>query len=159
MNIKDKFKNFFYLEEEEQPAPPKPVKQKSQREPQPAHEQQQVREQIKKSAAERRARATDSPNLISLQTVTKSAKVTLVEPRAYAEAQDIAEHLKNKRSVVVNLQRIERDQGIRIVDFLSGTVYALGGDIQRIGRDIFICVPDTVEVDGVISDLYYEDQH
>ena len=154
MNIKEKFKSFFYLEEEEeQPVSEKPAAPRQHR------EDQHVREQMRKNAAERRAKAAESPNLISLQTVTKSAKVTLAEPRAYAEAQDIAEHLKSKRSVVVNLQRIERDQGIRIVDFLSGTVYALGGDIQRIGRDIFICVPDTVEVDGVISDLYYEDQH
>ncbi len=84
----------------------------------------------------------------------KSSKVVLFEPRVYAEAQDISEHLKNKRAVVVNLQRIERDQGIRIVDFLSGTVYALGGDIQRIGTDIFLCVPENVEVAGTISDFF-----
>ena len=97
-------------------------------------------------------------NLVSLQSAVKSSKVILAEPRVYAEAQDIAENLKNKRAVVVNLQRIEKDQGLRIIDFLSGTVYALGGDIQRIGTDIFLCVPDTVEVDGAISDYYYEDQ-
>ena len=61
---------------------------------------------------------------MSLQSAQKSSKVVLVEPRVYAEAQDISEHLKNKRAVVVNLQRIDRDQGIRIIDFLSGTVYA-----------------------------------
>ena len=89
-----------------------------------------------------------------MQSVQKSSKVILVEPRVYAEAQDISEHLKNKRAVVVNLQRIDRDQGIRIVDFLSGTVYALGGDIQRIGTDIFLCVPENVEVAGAISDYF-----
>ena len=92
--------------------------------------------------------------VVSLQSAQKSSKVFLVEPRVYAEAQDISEQLKNKRAVVVNLQRIDRDQGIRIVDFLSGTVYALGGDIQRIGTDIFLCVPDNVEVDGAISDYF-----
>ena len=65
---------------------------------------------------------------------------------------------QDSQAVVVNLQRIERDQGLRIIDFLSGTVYALGGDIQRIGTDIFLCVPDTVEVDGAISDYYHDDQ-
>ena len=63
-------------------------------------------------------------------------------------------NLKNKRAVVVNLQRIDREQGIRIVDFLSGTVYAIGGDIQRIGTDIFLCVPENVEVAGAISDFF-----
>ena len=59
--------------------------------------------------------------------------------------------------MIVNLQRIDKEQGIRIIDFLSGTVYALGGDIQRIGTDIFLCAPDSVEVDGAISDYYYND--
>lgn len=80
----------------------------------------------------------------------------LIEPRVYAEAQDIAEHLKNKRATIVNLQRIDIDQGRRIIDFLSGTVYALGGDIQRVGVDIFLCTPDNVEVSGEISS-YLED--
>ena len=97
------------------------------------------------------------PNLVSIQNVQKSSKVMLIEPRVYAEAQDISEHLKSKKAVIVNLQRIDKDQGIRIIDFLSGTVYALGGDIQRIGTDIFLCAPDTVEVAGAISDYYYND--
>jgi len=58
--------------------------------------------------------------------------------------------------VVVNLQRIQRDQAVRIVDFLSGTVYALGGDIQKIGTDIFLCTPDNVDVSGSISDMMGE---
>ena len=93
---------------------------------------------------------------MSLQSVQKSSKVVLVEPRVYAEAQDIADQLKNRRAVVVNLQRIERDQAKRIVDFLSGTVYAIGGDIQKIGTDIFLCTPDNVEVSGSISEFLQE---
>ena len=71
----------------------------------------------------------------------------------YAEAQEIADHIKNRRAVVVNLQRIQHDQAKRIVDFLSGTVYAIGGDIQRIGSDIFLCTPENVDVSGTISEL------
>lgn len=58
-------------------------------------------------------------NIVSLQAAmsSKGAKVVLIEPRVYAEAQDIAEHLKNKRAAIVNLQRIEREQGKRIIDF------------------------------------------
>ena len=81
----------------------------------------------------------------------------LVEPRVYAEAQDIAENLKNKRATIVNLQRIDREQGVRIIDFLSGTVYALGGDIQRVGTDIFLCTPDNVEVSGEITNYLFEE--
>ena len=97
-------------------------------------------------------------NVVSLQAATssKNSKLVLIEPRVYAEAQDIAEHLKNRRATVVNLQRIEHDQGKRIIDFLSGTVYALGGDIQRIGNNIFLCTPENVEVSGEISNLTFE---
>jgi len=152
MSMKNKFKNFFYLEEEEIDDPnTNGRKKESQQMPQPT-----VRKTVKEKRGVQIESSTTS-NLVSLQNLQKSSKVILVEPRVYAEAQDISEHLKNKRAVVVNLQRIEKDQGIRIVDFLSGTVYALGGDIQRIGTDIFLCAPDTVEVAGAISDYFYDD--
>jgi len=146
MSMKNKIKNFFYLEEEEEDVP--------------VQRQQPVQQQVpaRKPVKERRVnQEMPSPTVVSLQSAHKASKVILIEPRVYAEAQDIAEHLKNKRAVVVNLQRIEKDQGFRIIDFLSGTVYALGGDIQRVGTDIFLCVPDNVEVDGAISDYYYDD--
>ena len=88
----------------------------------------------------------------------KSSKVILYEPRAYAEAQEIADHLKSRRAVVVNLQRIQHDQAKRIIDFLSGTVYAIGGDIQRIGTNIFLCTPENVDVSGNISDIVTDDE-
>ena len=52
----------------------------------------------------------------------------------------------------MNLQRIDKISAKRIIDFLSGTVYAIGGDIQRVGTDIFLCTPDNVEVVGSITD-------
>lgn len=154
MSIKNKFQNWFYLDEGEEEEPRKQSKQ------QPEKQQEQQRpayEQARRNTAPRKNTKVDeqqSARVVSLQSAKKSSKVILVEPRVYAEAQDISEHLKNKRAVVVNLQRIERDQGIRIVDFLSGTVYGIGGDIQRIGTDIFLCVPENVEVAGAISDYF-----
>lgn len=71
--------------------------------------------------------------------VNVSSKVCLFEPRVFSDTQDIADELKNRRATLVNLQRIDKISAKRIIDFLSGTVYAIGGDIQRIGQDIF-CV-------------------
>jgi cell division inhibitor SepF len=142
MTIKSKLKTFFFLDDEyddtnddyPETVEPIPVKQK-----QPVVKTQ---------------------NVVSLQSVqkspsstSKSSKVILVEPRTYSESTDIADHLKNRRAVVVNLQRIDSDQGRQIVDFLSGAVYAIGGDIQKIGFSIFLCTPDNVEVSGNISEL------
>lgn len=102
---------------------------------------------------------TVNNNIVSLQSVQKSSKVVLLEPRAYADAQEVADHLNNKRAVVVNLQRIQRDQGKRIVDFLSGTVYAIGGDIQKIGTDIFLCTPANVDVSGNITGFGLDEEY
>ncbi len=81
-----------------------------------------------------------------------SNKMILLEPRAYSESQQIADHLKNRHAVVVNLKRVTSDQAKRIVDFLSGTVYAIGGDLQRIGGGIFLCTPNNMNVQGKITE-------
>ena len=108
MSMKNKIKNFFYLDEYEDDAP---VERERRSEPQASPVAQQ-QPSMKKSMKERRVAPMDSsiPNVVSLQNLQKSSKVILVEPRVYAEAQDISEHLKNKRAVVVNLQRIDKDQ-------------------------------------------------
>ena len=76
----------------------------------------------------------------------------LVEPRAYSESVQISDYLKARNSVVVNLQRVTADQGKRIVDFLSGTIYAIGGDMQKIGNGIFLCTPKNMNVEGKITE-------
>ena len=80
------------------------------------------------------------------------SKMMLLEPRAYSESQQIADYLKNRSAVVVNLKRVTPDQAKRIVDFLYGTIYAIGGDIQKLGGGIFLCTPNNVNVEGKISD-------
>ena len=89
-------------------------------------------------------------NDVALQ--SNGGKMILLEPRAYSESQQIADHLKKKNTVVVNMKRVTPDQAKRNVDFLSGTVYALGGDLQKIGGGIFLCTPKNVNVEGQISD-------
>ncbi len=80
------------------------------------------------------------------------SKMMLLEPRAYSESQQIADYLKSRTAVVVNLKRVTPDQAKRIVDFLSGTIYAIGGDLQKLGGGIFLCTPNNVNVEGKISD-------
>ena len=80
------------------------------------------------------------------------SKMMLLEPRAYSESQQIADYLKHRSAVVVNLKRVTPDQAKRIVDFLYGTIYAIGGDLQKLGGGIFLCTPNNVNVEGKISD-------
>lgn len=83
---------------------------------------------------------------------SSSSKMILFEPRAYSESQQIADYLKKRSAVVVNLKRVTPDQAKRIVDFLSGTLYAINGGLQKLGTGIFLCTPNNVNVEGSISD-------
>jgi cell division inhibitor SepF len=95
-------------------------------------------------------------NIVSIHS-QRTSRVVLTEPRTYEETQEIADHLRSRRAVIVNLQRVRTDQAMRIVDFLSGTVYALNGNISKIGPNIFLCTPDSIEIQGAISE-YMEEQ-
>ena len=64
----------------------------------------------------------------------------------------IADYLKNRNAVVVNLKRVTPDVAKRIVDFLYGTIYAINGDLQKLGGGIFLCTPNNVNVEGSITD-------
>lgn len=87
-----------------------------------------------------------------IQNGVAGSKMMLLEPRAYSESQQIADYLKNRSAVVVNLKRVTPDQAKRIVDFLYGTIYAIGGDLQKLGGGIFLCTPNNVNVEGKISE-------
>lgn len=139
MSLSSKFKSFFALDDE--------------------YEYNEQEEYFAEDDHEfgKQAKTSNKQNVVSLQSLKNSSKVILFEPRVYAEAQEIADHLKNRRAVVVNLQRIQHDQAKRIIDFLSGTVYAIGGDIQRIGTNNFLCTPENVDVQGTISELAGEE--
>ena len=78
-------------------------------------------------------------------------KVIIREPNEYSDAQDIADCLKENFPVFINLQRLEKGQAKRVVDFLSGTIYAIDGDIKRVGTNLFLCTPRTVETEGQVS--------
>ena len=80
------------------------------------------------------------------------SKMILLEPRAYSESQQIAYHLKKRNSVVVNLKRVTSDQAKRIIDFLSGCIYAIGGTMQKVGVGIYLCAPKNVNVQGKITE-------
>lgn len=95
--------------------------------------------------------AEDKDKSAFKDTSGKGSKMVLLEPRAYSESQQIADYLKSRNTVVVNLKRVTPDQAKRIVDFLSGTLYAIGGDLQKLGNGIFLCTPNNVNVEGKMS--------
>ncbi|MBU2700223.1 cell division inhibitor SepF [Sporomusaceae bacterium BoRhaA] len=85
-------------------------------------------------------------NVVNLPTAQKQLKVMVVEPLSFDDAQNVAEYLKNRKPVVVNFEHCEDNLSKRMIDFISGTTYALNGSIQKIGNHIFLCAPNNVDV-------------
>jgi cell division inhibitor SepF len=84
-------------------------------------------------------------------------KVVVTQPVSFDEAKDVADHLKNRRTVIVNLEGAESAVAQRIVDFVSGATFALNGTIERVGNEIFLFAPSNVGVMAARS-LGSEDQ-
>ncbi len=79
-------------------------------------------------------------------------KTILVEPRAFSEAQQIADYLKAKNQVVVNFKRVTSDVSKRIMDFLNGIIYAIDGTMEKLGPGIVLCAPKGFEIEGNITE-------
>ena len=89
---------------------------------------------------------------VAKDAASKGGQMILIEPRAYSEAESIATSLKQRNSVVVNLKRVTSDQAKRIIDFLSGCIFAIGGSMKKIGVGIYLCTPKNVTVQGAITE-------
>jgi cell division inhibitor SepF len=159
MSIIGKVRNFFAMEDEyEDDYEYEEQQNQQQKQYQQQHQQQQfskhVNEEINQERNASKQKLVSIPGGASL-----SSKVVLAQPREYAEAQDVADHLKAKKAVVINLQQMQIDQAKRFVDFLSGTVYAINGDIKKIGTNTFICTPDNIDISGTITDMLFEEDN
>lgn len=89
----------------------------------------------------------NNPQIYSVNTNVQM-QVVIIKPECYEDAQEICDQIKTKRPVVVNLEKVEYPVAQRIMDFLSGTCYALEGSIQRVANNIFIIAPENVDISG-----------
>ena len=79
-------------------------------------------------------------------------KMVVAQPDTFDDAKDICDHLKSNKPVVINLEGIEKHDAQRIIDFLSGSIYALDGSIQKVSCDIFVIAPNSVDVSGDLDE-------
>ena len=83
---------------------------------------------------------------------TTQLKVVLVKPERFESAAEIADHLKDKRTVVLNLESTDKDVARRLIDFLSGVAYAGEGKIKRISANTYMITPYHVDIEGDLID-------
>ncbi|MEW6425992.1 MAG: cell division protein SepF [Bacillota bacterium] len=76
----------------------------------------------------------------------RQVRVVVAEPKVFEDVQGIADHLKNRRPVIVNLEQADAELARRVVDFISGATYGLNGNMQKVGNGIFLFVPSNVDI-------------
>ncbi|MBR2181180.1 MAG: cell division protein SepF [Oscillospiraceae bacterium] len=89
--------------------------------------------------------------VVNIHTTTQ-LQVVLVKPERYENATEIADHLKEKRTVVLNLESTNKDAARRILDFLSGVAYTNDGQIKRVANNTYIITPYNVDLKGDLID-------
>ncbi len=86
-------------------------------------------------------------NVVNFQ-ASVQMEVVVIQPETYDEAQDVCDHIRSQRPVIINLEQMERNVAQRIMDFVSGACYTLNGNLQRVTNNIFIIAPENIDVAG-----------
>ena len=101
--------------------------------------------------AEQKSEPKRNNKVVNIHATTQ-LQVVLVKPERFADVSSIADHLLEKRTVVLNLESTNKDTSRRIVDFLSGVTYANAGDIKRVANSTYIITPYNVDIMGDLLD-------
>ena len=101
---------------------------------------------------EERKQPEDRHNKVVNIHATTQLKVVLVKPERFENASEIADHLKEKRTVVLNLESTNKDVARRLIDFLSGVAYAGEGKIKKVAANTYIITPYSVDIMGDLID-------
>lgn len=101
----------------------------------------------KAATAKAASPAQSTANVVNFQASVKM-EVVVIQPKTYDEAQEVCDHIKSQRPVIINLEQMERNVAQRIMDFVSGSCYTLNGNLQRVTNNIFIIAPENIDVAG-----------
>ena len=101
---------------------------------------------------DRKTRVEDRRNKVVNIHATTQLKVVLVKPERFESASEIADNLKDKRTVVLNLESTNKDVARRLIDFLSGVAYAGEGKIKKVAANTYLITPYSVDIEGDLID-------
>jgi cell division inhibitor SepF len=104
-----------------------------------------------------RMERTSTNKVVPIRTTPKGFEVCIMKPSTFEDSQDICDMLLSGRAAVINLEGFDVDLAQRIMDFISGSVYAMNGKLHQISSYIFIISPDTVDISGDYLDLIQSD--
>lgn len=92
---------------------------------------------------------------VGVKKIPNKSDVILLEPLVFEDSKDIVDDIKGKKVVILNLTKLDLETSDRLLDFISGGIYALDAQLKTIGEDIYLCVPNGVNVSGEFSEGEY----
>lgn len=104
-----------------------------------------------------RMERTSSNKIVPIRTTQRGLEVCIMKPSSFEDSQDICDMLLTGRATVVNLEGFDPDEAQRVMDFISGCVYAINGKLHQISRYIFIFSPESIDISGDYSDIVNEE--
>ena len=89
--------------------------------------------------------------VIPMNTAVSSSKMVITQPTCYDEVEGIGEYLRNKKSVIINLENVGKEDARRILDFMSGAAFMVEGTIQKVSNLIYLMTPKDVEIQNDVT--------
>ena len=111
-----------------------------------------------KNSEEKVSRSAKVLPMTGASPVVTSSKMVITEPQCFEDVKEVTDHLKERRSVIVNLETLNKEDQRRIIDFLSGATYVVDGSIQKISTLIYLITPKSVEIQNDIEKAQYRNK-
>jgi cell division inhibitor SepF len=119
--------------------------------PPPPAREEPVRRREHQEPPRQQPQANPGGKVVNIHATTQ-IQVVLVKPKRYDNAAEIANHLRDKRTVVLNLEETDENVARRLLDFLSGVAYAQEGEIKKVAKQTFLVTPYNVRFEGDLLD-------
>lgn len=112
----------------------------------PSRRERNNRDHEPRDREKEREKERERGKLVTLANSNKAVKMIIIEPNNFEEVQTIVDNLKNRQTVILNLEDTDKNTARRIADFLGGAIYALDGSMQKVSGSIFLFTPANIEV-------------
>jgi len=110
----------------------------------------------RKAATQVRSAPPSSGRIVNMQQAGTQdpMRMMLLQPQSFEDTQMVIDNLREGKSVIVNLENMNQDAAQRVLDFISGAIYALDGDMRKVSKGIFLCAPHGIDISGNVASSF-----
>ena len=112
------------------------------------YEEEMEMEEYEEQVEERAPIFARKNKVVALERASAQPSIVVVKPRCFNNSTEVADQIKQRRPVILDVGNLDPEEARRVVDFIAGTVYGLNGDIQKVSGGIFIATPAAYEISG-----------